>query len=89
MIERIIRNEVYTGTLVQLKTKTETVGGRQIKKPKEEWVRVENTHEAIVSYSQYIKAVSSLKQQKVKERKKAKKHLLLWMLWQGIIQRTL
>lgn len=34
MIERIIRNEVYTGTLVQLKTKMETVGGRQIKKTK-------------------------------------------------------
>ena len=69
MIERIIRNEVYIGTTVQLKTKTETVGGRQIKRPKEEWVRVENTHEAIVSYSQYIKAVSSLKQQKAKQRK--------------------
>lgn len=72
MIERIIRNEVYTGTMVQLKTKTETVGGRQIKKPKEEWVRVENTHEAIVSYSQYIMAVSSLKQQKATERRQQK-----------------
>lgn len=72
MIERIIRNEVYTGTTVQLKTRTETVGGRQIKKPKEEWVRVENTLEAIVSYSQYIKAVSSLKQQKATERKQRK-----------------
>lgn len=72
MIERILRNEVYTGTTVQLKTKTETVGGRQIKRPKEEWVRVENTHEAIVSYPQYIKAVSSLKQQKMKQRKNQK-----------------
>ncbi len=58
--------------MVQLKTKTETVGGRQIKRPKEKWVRVENTHKAIVSYSQYIKAVSSLKQQKAKQRKNQK-----------------
>lgn len=72
MIERIIWNEVYTGTTVQLKTKTENVGGRQIKRPKEEWVRVENTREAVVSYSQHIKAVSSLKQQKAKQRKNQK-----------------
>lgn len=72
MIERILRNEVYIGTTAQLKTETETVGGRQIKRPKEEWVRVENTHEAIVSYPQYIKAVSSLKQQKMKQRKNQK-----------------
>lgn len=71
-IERIIRNEVYTGTMVQLKTRTESVGGKQAKRPKEEWVRIENTHEAIVSYSQYIKAVSSLKQQKARKSKKQK-----------------
>lgn len=35
--------------------------------PKEEWVRVENIYEPIVTYSQYIKAVSSLKQRKAAE----------------------
>lgn len=57
---------IYIETTVQLKTRTESVGGRQVKRPKDEWTRVENIHEAVVSYSQYIKAVLSLslKQQK-------------------------
>lgn len=66
-VEAILRDEKYTGTMVQLKTRLDSVGGRQVKRPKEEWVRVQDTHEAIVSYPQYIRAVSSLKQQKAKE----------------------
>ncbi len=71
-VEDIIRDEKYTGTMVQLKTKLDSVGGKQIKRPQEEWVRVEDTHEAIVTYPQYIKAVSSLKQQKASESKRQK-----------------
>lgn len=71
-VENIIRDEKYTGTMVLLKTKLESIGGKQVSRPKEEWVRVEHTHEAIVSYSQYIKAVSSLKQQKAAESGKRK-----------------
>lgn len=72
VIETIIRDEKYTGTMVQLKTKVNAIRGKQIKRPKEEWIRVENTHEPIITYQQYIKAVSSLKQQRVKESKKMK-----------------
>ena len=61
-MEAVIRDEKYTGNMVQLKTKLDSVGGKQVKRPQEEWVRVENTHEAIIDYPQYIKAVSSLKQ---------------------------
>ena len=68
-VEAIIRDEKYTGTMVQLKTKLDSVGGRSVKRPQEEWVRVEDTHEPIISYPQYIRAVSSLKQQKAKEGK--------------------
>lgn len=71
-IESIIRDEKYTGTMVQLKTKLDAVGGKQVSRPKEEWVRVENTHEPIITYPQYIRAVSSLKQQKAKESRKMK-----------------
>ena len=71
-INTILKDEKYTGTMVLLKTRAETVGGRSVKRPKEEWVRVENTHEPIVSYPQYIKAVSLLKQQKAKKSKKMK-----------------
>lgn len=71
-VEDIIRDEKYTGTMVQLKTKLDSVGGKQVKRPQEEWVRVEDTHEAIIDYPQYIRAVSSLKQQKAKEGKRQK-----------------
>ncbi|MBD5525308.1 MAG: recombinase family protein [Lachnospiraceae bacterium] len=71
-IEAIIRDEKYTGTMVQLKTKLDGVGGKQVNRPREEWVRVENTHEPIITYPQYIRAVSSLKQQKAKESKNFK-----------------
>lgn len=71
-MEDIIRDEKYTGTMVQLKTKLDSVGGKQVKRPQEEWVRVEDTHEAIIDYPQYIRAVSSLKQQKAKEGKRQK-----------------
>ena len=71
-MEAVIRDEKYTGNMVQLKTKLDSVGGKQVKRPQEEWVRVENTHEAIIDYPQYIKAVSSLKQQKAKEGKRQK-----------------
>lgn len=71
-VENIIRDEKYTGTMVLLKTKLESVGGKQVSRPQEEWVRVENTHEPIITYPQYIRAVSYLKQQKAKENKKMK-----------------
>ena len=71
-VEAIIRDEKYTGTMVQLKTKLDAVGEKQISRPKEEWVRVENTHEPIITYPQYIRAVSSLKQQKASESRKKK-----------------
>lgn len=71
-IEAIIRDEKYTGTMVQLKTKLDSAGGKQVNRPKEEWVRVENTHEPIITYSQYIRVVSSLKQQKAKESRNLK-----------------
>lgn len=71
-VEDIIRDEKYTGTMVQLKTKLDSVGGKQIKRPQEEWVRVEDTHEAIITYPQYIRAASSLKQQKASESKNQK-----------------
>lgn len=58
--------------MVQLKTKLDAVGGKQVNRPQKEWVRVENTHEPIITYPQYIRAVSSLKQQKAKESKNFK-----------------
>ncbi len=48
-VKRILTNEIYTGTMVQ--GKKEQVNykvKKMVEKPKEEWVRVEGTHKAIV-----------------------------------------
>lgn len=49
-VRRILTNEVYIGNLVQGKESTPNykIKVRQ-KKPREEWIRVENTHQAIVA----------------------------------------
>lgn len=48
-VDRILKNEIYTGVMLQGK---ETTPNYKIKKrvkiPKEDWFRVENTHEAII-----------------------------------------
>jgi len=49
-VERILKNEIYTGTMVQGKEKTRNYKvKKRIKVAKEDWVRVENTHEPVVS----------------------------------------
>ena len=53
-VMRILTNEIYTGTLIQGKESSPNykVKVRQ-KKPKEEWNRVENAHEAIISKADF------------------------------------
>lgn len=49
-VERVLKNEIYTGTMVQGKEKTLNYKvKKRIKVEKEDWIRVENTHEPIVS----------------------------------------
>jgi len=49
-VKSILRNEVYLGHMVQNKTGNVSYKiHKQIPKPKEEWVRVENTHEPLIS----------------------------------------
>lgn len=62
-INHMIKDERYTGTMVSLKTDSATVRGKRRRKPSSEWVRVENTHEPIVSYELYVKANSMMKHQ--------------------------
>lgn len=49
VVNGILQNEKYVGDMVLLKTEVNRVTGKQIKRAKEDWVTVENTHEAIVS----------------------------------------
>ena len=49
-IKRILTNEIYIGHLIQGKTeKINYKLKKTVEKSKEDWVRVENTHEAIIS----------------------------------------
>ncbi len=49
-VKRILTNEIYTGVMVQGKQeKVNYKVKKTVAKPKEEWVRVEGTHEAIIS----------------------------------------
>ena len=53
-IYRILKNEIYTGTLVQGKT---TSPNHKVKKtvvkPQSEWARTENAHEPIIAHAQF------------------------------------
>lgn len=49
-IKRILTNEVYIGNLVQGKKGTVNYKDKKVKlRPESEWIRVENTHEPIIS----------------------------------------
>ena len=49
-VRRILENEVYTGVLIQGKSATPNYKLKKIfPKDKEEWIRVEGTHEAIIT----------------------------------------
>lgn len=49
-VERILKNEIYTGIMVQGKEKTLNYKvKKRIKVDKKEWIRVEDTHEAIIT----------------------------------------
>ena len=49
-VKTILRNEVYIGHTVQNKTGTVSYKNhKQVDKPKDEWIKVENTHEPIIS----------------------------------------
>lgn len=53
-VKRILTNEVYTGVMVQ--GKNEQINykiKKTVVKPKDEWIRVEGTHEAIVSHEDF------------------------------------
>ena len=53
-IKRILCDEVYTGVLIQGKTTTPNYKIKRITvKDKSEWIRVENTHEAIISKEEF------------------------------------
>ena len=49
----ILSNEIYTGAVVALKVASDRVSGKLKARPKEEWVRAEGMHEAIVTKEEF------------------------------------
>ncbi len=61
-VKRILTDEVYLGHMLQGKTeKINYKIKKSIEKPREEWVRVENTHEPIISESDFETVQNLLK----------------------------
>jgi len=64
-IHRMIHEELYTGTLVCFKAERVTVGSKSNRKiPRSEWLRIPNTHEAIVSTELFAEANAKLRKNK-------------------------
>ena len=67
-VNNILRNECYIGNMVQGKSGSMSYKNRtQVKKAKEDWVRVENTHEPLVSMGDWA-TVRSLEKRRHKPR---------------------
>jgi len=70
MIKKILTDEVYIGNLVQSKTTSVSYKNKKkIKKDPSDWIRVENTHDAIITEDLWIKA-----QERLKERSRCDKN---------------
>jgi len=62
-IGRILTSETYIGNLAQLKTTRSSFGiNKYITKSSEEWIKVENTHEAIISKDDFRKVQKMAKE---------------------------
>lgn len=66
-VKNIVRNEVYIGNMVQGKTGTVSYKNKKlINKPEDEWIRVEGTHEPIISRDVWD-TVQSIDQKRVRK----------------------
>ena len=82
-IGRMLNNETYIGNLVQLKTyKRSYKDHREIPKPEEEWIKCENTHEAIISKEDFNKIQKMIKKRTHNSNKKEK----TYSIYNGILK---
>ena len=62
-VYQVLINENYTGAVVSLKSGVDRVSGKLKTKPKDEWVKVDGMHEAIVSKEEFWKVQKSFSEQ--------------------------
>ena len=81
-IKRLLENEVYIGSVVYNKTGTTSYKSKtQIKRPRSEWIIVENRHEPIISKEDFNKA-----QEMINSRRTKKKKLKNISIYNGILK---
>ena len=69
-IGRMLQNGAYIGNLVQNKTGNISYKNhREVPKPKEEWIRAENTHEPIISKKDFDKVQELIKSKNTRKKK--------------------
>ena len=79
-IGRMLVNETYIGNLVQLKTyKKSYKDHREIPKAQEDWIRCDNTHEAIISKSDFNQVQKLIR----KNTKTKKKKEVIYSIYNG------
>ena len=66
MVSNILKNEIYTGTLITHKKRTVNIRGKVVKLPKEEQFVFKNHHEAIIS-KEIFKLAQELRSKKYKQ----------------------
>lgn len=70
IINRILRDENYTGTLVQGRRRNESyITHKEVKNPEKEWIKYENHHEEIIDKEKFILVQDKLKIQRRKTNK--------------------
>lgn len=83
-VKRILTNEIYTGTMVQGKReKVNYKVGKILEKPESEWLKVEGTHEAIISKEDYQIVQRLLKVDTRAGKGKEKAHMFSGFLFCG------
>lgn len=81
-VRNILNNEVYIGNTVQGKRKTKSYKVHKVEHvPKEEWIRVENTHEAIIDKEIFEKA-----QELYKRDTKVSQRINKLSIWAGFLK---
>ena len=69
-IAKILKNEIYTGDMIQ--GKSTKIGNKQVRTEKQDWITVKNTHEAIISKEVFQK-VQKLCEKKTEKSKSQNK----------------
>ncbi len=81
-VRSILSNEIYIGNTVQGKRKTKSYKVHRVENvPKEEWIRVQNTHEAIID-KEIFEKVQELNKRDTKISQKTKE----LSMWAGILK---